>query len=72
MRMIRTPEWKLVTHSHYDVQHELYDLVRDPAETNNLIGAPEHAAVLRELRQRLYAWQQWFGDPARLSPASPM
>lgn len=72
MRMIRTEAWKLVTHTHNDVQHELYDLRNDPGETNNLIGEYQHLRHMGELRRRLYAWQQWMGDPMALSPAHPV
>ena len=33
--------------------YELYDLVADPSELNNLSGKPEHVAVERQLRQAL-------------------
>lgn len=68
MRMIRTAEWKLVTHSHNNVSHELYDLKADPGETRNLIGSYAHSAKRSELRERLWAWQQWMGDPRRRGP----
>jgi len=34
---------------------ELYDLVNDPYEFNNLAGLPEYASVLAELKARLDA-----------------
>lgn len=34
----------------------LFDLAKDPAETTNLIGAPEHAATSRKLRVLLDSW----------------
>jgi N-acetylglucosamine-6-sulfatase len=33
---------------------ELYDLADDPGESRNLVGSPAHAAIERELRQRLF------------------
>jgi choline-sulfatase len=35
---------------------ELYDLRADPRELHNLYGAPEHAAVQRDLESRLLDW----------------
>lgn len=35
---------------------ELYDVKKDPYETENLAGDPAHAETLRELRQTLYGW----------------
>lgn len=42
---------------------ELYDLERDPFEMSNLAGSPEHAAVLKEQRERLYQWMVETRDP---------
>jgi arylsulfatase A-like enzyme len=72
MRMIRTSDWKLVTHTHNDQQHELYDLRNDPGERKNLIGEYEHTRQMAALRRRLYAWQQWMGDPAAVAPDQPV
>jgi len=64
MRMIRTEDWKLVTHSSPEFQDELYHLREDPEEKNNLIGDNSLLEKSRELRGRLRAWQLWMGDPA--------
>jgi len=71
MRMIRTEDWKLVVHSNPAYGHELYDLQADPGETVNLAGQGRHFERLRELRARLYAWQEWMGDPKRVAPSQP-
>jgi N-sulfoglucosamine sulfohydrolase len=42
---------------------ELYDLERDPLESTNLAGDPEHAALLADLKARLKAFQARTGDP---------
>lgn len=68
MRMIRTEEWKLVLHSHPAYQPELYNLQNDPGETNNLAGNPNHFQTMKALRNRLFAWQEWMGDPKRRAP----
>jgi uncharacterized sulfatase len=39
MRMLRTPERKLILHFEPGAQDELYDLKRDPGETANLVPA---------------------------------
>jgi iduronate 2-sulfatase len=47
-RAVRDPRFRLVLWQRFDdgatIGRELYDLERDPAETANLIGRPEHAA----------------------------
>src|SRR5262249_8088996 len=44
MRMIRTPEWKLVRHFEPGGKDELYHLTSDPGETRNLEGSAEAVA----------------------------
>src|SRR4051794_2197584 len=51
---------------------ELYDLVFDPGEANNLVADPAYARVRDELRARLQAWMEDTGDPllgGRVDPA---
>jgi uncharacterized sulfatase len=43
-------------------QEELYDLVKDPYETNNLAADPKHAAELERMRKALAAWRAEIGD----------
>ncbi|MGH9837525.1 MAG: sulfatase family protein [Blastocatellia bacterium] len=63
MRMIRTPEWKLVRHHFTSFLDELYDLRNDPGETKNLYNDAQHQAVREQLQQRLTKWQQSINDP---------
>jgi N-sulfoglucosamine sulfohydrolase len=41
---------------------ELYDIVNDPLEMNNLADNPEHAPVIKELRAELERWMAHCGD----------
>ena len=52
VRMIRTREWKYVHRYPYGF-HELYDLVHDPFERNNLIDDSSKTALIKELRHQL-------------------
>jgi arylsulfatase A-like enzyme len=52
---------------------QLYDLMFDPVETNNLAGDPAHAGVLAEMRNRLERWMRDTQDPVLngVAPAPP-
>lgn len=63
LRMIRTPEWKLVRHYQADMLDELYHLKDDPGETRNLYGNPMHQKVRDQLQGRLDEWMQSIADP---------
>jgi arylsulfatase A-like enzyme len=54
--MCRTHDWKYVKRLYED--DELYDLRRDPGETENRIHDPACAAVLAALRERVLTWYQ--------------
>jgi arylsulfatase A-like enzyme len=47
---------------------QLYDLILDPAERNNLAGDPDYAAVREDLSDRLTAWMKQTNDPLLLGP----
>jgi uncharacterized sulfatase len=63
MRMIRTPEWKLVRHYQADGENELYHLKDDPGETRNLYGASEQKQTQTNLQSRLQEWMRSINDP---------
>jgi arylsulfatase A-like enzyme len=46
-----------------NVPEELYDLEKDPLERYNLVGLPEHAKVLEELRSKVETWMTSTNDP---------
>lgn len=54
-KMVRTQKWKYVHDPMGDLD-ELYDLVNDPWELQNVVRQPKHAGVLAELRLRLADW----------------
>ena len=49
-------------------EEELYDLVFDPNETNNLAGDPGTAGTLDEMRGRLDRWMERTDDPLLEGP----
>lgn len=63
MRMIRTPEWKLVRHFHARHMDELYHLSADPEERRNLYTAEPQQKIRQDLEQKLYAWMRSIDDP---------
>ncbi len=51
-------------------EEQLYDLVFDPAEENNLTAAAAMTPVLAEMRQRLEKWMQSTNDPLLRGPVA--
>ena len=47
---------------------ELYDLMFDPNERNNLAGNPSHGATLQEMQKRLRDWMVATNDPLLRGP----
>ncbi|NOU62606.1 sulfatase-like hydrolase/transferase [Paenibacillus sp. LMG 31461] len=64
VRMIRSREWKYVHRYPYG-PHELYNLVADPDERNNVIDAPEAEEQRRSMKERLDSWFVSYVDPSR-------
>jgi len=50
---VRTAQWKYVEYSTGET--ELYDLLNDPYELNNVTASPEYAAIKADLKRRLEA-----------------
>ena len=54
-RAIRTLRYKYIHWMQHPDESEMYDLVEDPYETQNLIDDPALAGVARDLRRELAA-----------------
>lgn len=63
MRMVRTPQWKLVRHYHSTLFDELYDLTGDPGETKNLFNDRAHRSTRDRLQAQLDEWMRTRKDP---------
>jgi N-sulfoglucosamine sulfohydrolase len=46
---------------------ELYDVLKDKYEWNNLAGDPKYAKVKKQLREKLYAWMAQQGDKGQVT-----
>lgn len=64
LRMIRTPDWKLVRR-YPDGPDDLFDLQNDPGETNNLARRSEYSAQQAGLLHRLEEWYSHHEDAAK-------
>jgi len=63
MRAYRTQQWKLIVDFLNEGRNELYDLVKDPAEHNNLYGQATYAAIQKELYNKLCMKMKDINDP---------
>lgn len=68
MRMVRTPEWKLVRHFEPGVEDELFHLAEDPGEDHNLAGSDAHRTTFLRLNRRLQLWMASIDDPLLSMP----
>lgn len=55
-RWARKSDWKLILNDHNDGQPELYNLILDPKEKNNLAADPEQAMRVSEIRAEIDEW----------------
>lgn len=55
----------------YPPEWELYDLVADPQEINNVYGDPAYAEVREEMKRRMWLAQQAVGDEPHPSQPRP-
>ena len=56
MHGVRTDRYKYIRYHGVWDTNEFYDLQEDPYETRNLIAAPQHQALIKELNHDLYNW----------------
>jgi len=56
-RMVRTPEYKLITYKG-ESPELLFDMRRDPWEMKNLAGEARYADTVSDLRAKLEEWEQ--------------
>ena len=62
-RGIRTEKWKYIHFFEEPQEFELYNLLDDPHEMNNLIRDPENKSVIDGLRARMRQLRDQLGDP---------
>ncbi len=66
-RAVRTERWKLILYNVRGERHtQLFDLLNDPWETDNLAGDPSHSGRLRELTEILKSLMREADDPVQL------
>lgn len=69
-RMLRTPEYKLVTYVG-DETEQLFDMRKDLGETENLFGEARYADVHADMKKRLGDWESHL-DPLSLKGRQPI
>jgi len=60
---VRTPDWKYFHYVNDKLWEELYNLKKDPRETDNLAKKPEYKKTLEELRNKLDLMARKYADP---------
>ena len=67
----RPTNWfKTLREYYYRNEWEMYDLVHDPHEMNNISGAPAYLSIFVELKKKLLDWQRITNDPWICSPSA--
>ena len=60
--MVRTPQYKLICNERKNArksgEYELYNLAKDPLETNNIVADPACEETVKKLAAQLDAWQK--------------
>jgi len=70
MRAVRGDRWKLIRYPKIN-RTQLFDLLDDPHELNDLSAAEEYEALAEQMMRELRAWQRRFGDRVALTSAEP-
>jgi len=66
MRQVRDERFKLIRTIAAGHEHtQLFDLVDDPHETQDLTGYPQHELRIETLKGAMRDWQAWAGDDAQ-------
>ncbi|MBZ5720815.1 MAG: sulfatase [Acidobacteriia bacterium] len=60
MQSLITPRWHLIVHQ--KLGEQIYDWVRDPQESNNLINTPEGKAAALRMSSQLQGWESASSD----------
>ncbi|MCB0129779.1 MAG: sulfatase-like hydrolase/transferase, partial [Caldilineaceae bacterium] len=68
LRMLRTPDWKLVWR-YPDGPHDLFDLLHDPEESVNLALDAKHQPLLADLKTRLDLFYAIHANPDKMGLA---
>jgi choline-sulfatase len=63
-RMVRTTDWKYV-HRYPNGQNELYDLVNDPGERDNLVEDQNQVSRVTEMKGMLETWFEKYVRPKK-------
>ncbi|MEK3724757.1 sulfatase-like hydrolase/transferase [Paenibacillus sp. FSL H8-0034] len=73
-RMVKTDSWKLIRYYRSEAREtgtdaiQLFNMVDDPWEINNLALNPEQGPVIEEMLQKLRKWQIDLNDPILSQP----
>ncbi|WP_372756125.1 sulfatase-like hydrolase/transferase [Mariniflexile sp.] len=67
VRAVRTDEWKLIKYPNQNYQ-QLFNLVNDPLELNNLAELPENKNKVDELSKLMATWYVTSHDTANMAP----
>jgi arylsulfatase A-like enzyme len=67
-RGIRTEQYKLIHYVVEPQEFELYDLIKDPGETQNLYGDPRYAAQQQSLWNRMQELQAQVPERPKIQP----
>ena len=62
-RMIRTKQFKYNIYSKGQRKEELYDMINDPLEMNNISKASQFQLIKKQLKDQLKGWLQQTNDP---------
>ncbi|XP_070580308.1 N-sulphoglucosamine sulphohydrolase-like isoform X2 [Ptychodera flava] len=60
--------FKTLRQYYYRDEYEMFDIVKDPKELNNLAKDPQQATLFAELKTKLSQWQWETADPWRCYP----